>query len=56
MSISVKYNKKNVLAFIMWNLTLLISVLTIMEPIKEVELILNWILIVPAFKVLMTVL
>jgi len=45
-----------VLAFIMWNLILLTSVLTIMEPIKGVEPMLNWTLIALAFKVLIIVL
>jgi len=35
---------------------LLISVLTITELIEEVDLMLNWTLIAPAFKVLVTVL
>jgi len=53
---SVRHSKKGVLAFIMWNLILLTSVLTITEPIEGVELMLNWTLMAPAFEVLITVL
>jgi len=45
-----------VLAFIIWNLILLTSVLTVTELIEEVEPMLNWTLIAPAFKVSITVL
>jgi len=56
MSISARHSRKGILAFIIWNLTLLTSVLTITELIEEAEPMPNWTLIALAFKVLITVL
>ena len=56
MSIFIRHSKKGVSAFIIWNLMLPISVLTITEPIEEVELRPNWTLIAPAFNILTVVL
>ena len=50
-SISVRQSKKGISASTIQNSILLTSVLTMIEPIEEVEPILNWILIVPAFVV-----
>ena len=56
MFISARYSRKGMSAFIIWNLILLTSVLTVTKLIEEVELMPNQTLIAPAFKVLITVL
>ena len=41
MSISARHSRKDILAFIIWNLILPTGMLTVTELIEEVELILN---------------
>ena len=52
----MRHSKKGVLALTIWNLILPIGVSIVIEPIEGVEPMPNWILMVPAFVVLMVTL